>query len=218
MNAVPTILFVHGGGFSASDKVSTQAFCERLSQEGFAIVSINYRLYLKHHKNPDASARVNMSKGLPESRQFHPDLQKAIEIASDDAYLALKWVKENASRYNMDASKLAIGGGSAGAMTALHSAYVNPDFRGQVKAVLNLWGGLADETKIRRGSPPVLTYHGDKDDLINVAYAHALDRRMKETGNRNAKLVVLENMGHSLYKHITGERCGEIAAFLSKVL
>lgn len=215
---VPVILFIHGGGFSGGDKYGTRSLCQRLSQEGFGVISINYRLYLKHHKNLGASASANMSKGLPDSRQFHSELEKAIKIASDDAYLALQWVIKNASAYNLDSERLAISGGSAGAMTALYSAYVNPDFGGNIKAVVNLWGGMSDESKIRPGSPPLLTYHGDKDVTIHVNYAYALDRRMKEVGSRESKIFVLENMGHALYKYITSDRCPEIAAFLNEVL
>jgi len=214
----PVILFVHGGGFSGGHKHGTRFLCERLSEEGFAVISINYRLYLKHHKTPGASATANMSRGVPSNGQFHPALQKAIEIASDDAYLALQWVIQNASQYNLDASRLAISGGSAGGMTALHSAYINPAFKGKVKAVVNLWGGMADVTKVRRKSPPILTYHGDQDKTIHVDFAYAIDRRMKELKIRDSKLVVLENMGHALYKYITSDRCEEIATFLNKVL
>lgn len=215
--AVPAILFIHGGGFSGGDKFSTRLLCEKLCEQGFGVVSINYRLYLRHHKITGASASANLSGGLPDSAKFHPELQKAIETASEDAYAALNWVIQNASHYNIDSSKVAVSGGSAGAMTALYSAYVNPVFGGKIKAVVNLWGGLADERKIRPHSPPVLTYHGDKDKLIHLDYAHALHKRMKETGDTQSQLFVLENMGHALYKYITSDRCGEIAGFLNKV-
>ncbi len=40
----PTVLFVHGGGWSAGDKANNAAFCTALANAGFGVVSCNYTL------------------------------------------------------------------------------------------------------------------------------------------------------------------------------
>src|SRR5690606_3230219 len=139
---LPVFLFVHGGGFAGGDKGnrSTQAFCEKLAKHGFAVLSINYYLTLKHEKTAGASCTANMSKGLP-TNGFHPKLREAVENASNDTQLALQWIKDNDDTYGFDLSSIALSGGSAGAMTVLYTAYRANQQVLPIKAVVNLWGG-----------------------------------------------------------------------------
>lgn len=213
----PVILFIHGGGFSGGDKYGTHAICSQLSSHGYAVLSINYRLESKRKKVVGGSASANTAKGLPSNGRFHPALRKAISSASEDAQLALKWIKENASKYNLDPSSVAISGGSAGGMTALHTAYVSDQKVLPIKAVINLWGGLENAEVIKKGAPPLLTYHGDKDILVNIDYAYALKKQMDATGNTRSELHVMKGLGHARYDFITKEKTGEIDTFLKKV-
>lgn len=216
---LPVFMFVHGGGFAGGDKgaASTQAFCTKVAKEGFAVISINYYLTLKHEKTAGASCTANMSKGLP-TQGFHPKLQEAVKNASNDAQLALQWVKDNTDTYGLDLSSVAISGGSAGAMTALYTAYASGQTVLPIQAVVNLWGGLENSSLIKSGAPALLTYHGDQDKLIHVDYAYDLERKMKEVGNDLSETHVFQGKGHAIYNYITAEKTAEIVAFLKKVL
>ncbi|MGV3642329.1 MAG: alpha/beta hydrolase [Adhaeribacter sp.] len=214
---LPVILFIHGGGFSGGDKNATAAVCNSLSALGYAVLSINYRLELKRKKVSGASASANMAKGLPASGAFHPALQQAVSIASEDAQLALAWIREHAAEYGLNKSALAISGGSAGGMTALHTAYVSKQKALPITAVVNLWGGLENADLIKKGAPPVLTFHGDQDKLIHVDFAHAIKKRMEKIGNTQSELQVMEGLGHARYDVIAKEKADEIDAFLRKV-
>jgi para-nitrobenzyl esterase len=213
---LPVFLFVHGGGFSGGDKAGTKALCSKIASHGYAVVSINYYLTLKHEKVSGASCSGNMSKGLP-VKGFHPKLGEAIKNASDDTQLALKWIKENGKEYGLDIRSVAISGGSAGAMTALYTAYASNQKVLPIKAVVNLWGGLEDSSLIKKGAAPLLTYHGDQDKLIHVDYAYDLEKKMKEKGNQ-VTTNICEGKGHAIYGFITDEKTGEIDAFLKKNL
>lgn len=213
----PVILFVHGGGFGGGDKSAHEEFFRNLASHDFAVISINYRLYLKHHKISGASASANMAKGLRADGKFHPELQTAVRIASDDASEVLRWIKSNADAYNMDAGGVTVSGGSAGAMTVLHLAYASMQQVLPIRAVVNMWGGLQDVAVIHAGAPPLLTFHGDKDALIHVDYAHALDDQMKKIGSLS-ELYVLEGKGHAIYNIISRDHVNTIVAFLRKVL
>ncbi len=213
----PVILFIHGGGFGGGDKSSLEKFWRDLASHGFAVISANYRLYLKHHKTSGASAIANMGKGLRTDGKFHPELQKAVTVASDDATRILMWIKNNAGTYQMDAQRVAVAGGSAGAMAVLHLAFASGQQALPVRAVVNMWGGLQDASVIKAGAPPLLTFHGDQDNRIHVEYGHALNSRMKEVG-AVSELCVLKGEGHAIYKIINKDHIGTIVSFLRRVM
>lgn len=210
---LPVFIFIHGGGFRGGDKGSTQSFCSKISAHGFVVVSINYYLTLKYEKVAGVSCSAYMAHGLPK-RGFHPLLQQSIKNASGDVQLAFKWIKRNAKKYNLDLSAVFISGGSAGAMTALYTAYVSNQKILPIDAVVNLWGGLEDPGYIENGAPPLLTYHGDQDKLIHINFAHALHERMDEINNDKSEIHILEGKGHAQYHYITKYKVEEIVAFL----
>ncbi|SFB82337.1 Acetyl esterase/lipase [Parapedobacter composti] len=213
----PVILFIHGGGFSGGDKSALEGFWRNLATKGFAVISANYRLYLKHHKASGGSASENMAQGLRPDGKFHPALQKAVTIAASDAAKVLEWITENGEAFDLDAQRVAVSGGSAGAMTVLHLAYASAQTALPVGAVINMWGGLQDTSVINAGAPPMLTFHGDKDKLIHVDYAYAIDERMKAVGVLS-ELYILEGKGHAIYNVINRDYTDIIVKFLRNVL
>ena len=214
---LPVILFIHGGGFSGGDKSGTAPICAKLSSLGYAVISINYRLKSKRKKVSGGSAGANTAKGLPANGRFQEPFRKAIASASEDTQLALKWIKKNASAYNLNSSLVALAGGSAGGMTALHTAYISNQKVLPVKAVINLWGALENAELIKEGAPPVLTFHGDKDVLVHIDYAYAIQKQMQKTGNIQSELHVMPGKGHARYDIVANEKTAEIDAFLKKV-
>lgn len=219
-----TLIFVHGGGFVMGDKESTEEICTEIAKQGFAVVSINYRLYLKMREgrsNWRAFASINnMDEGVPIDGKFHPELQKAVEIASEDLVLAMDWVKKNASKYGFNGQNIAVSGSSAGSMTVLHTVYVSPPKNLPIKAVINLWGGVQNTAAIQaqKKLPALLTFHGYQDRVISVEYAYALEKRMRELGNRKTETHILKVKGHALNALVAKEKVNEIADFLNRNL
>jgi para-nitrobenzyl esterase len=209
---LPVIVFIHGGGFTGGDKGLTELGIN-LASEGFAVASINYTLTLKYKKAEGTSGAANMSQGIPKNG-FHPLLDEAIETASADAILALGWIKANSKKYNLDLNKVAISGGSAGAMTALYTTYVSDQKVIKIKAVIDLWGGLENADLIKKGAAPLLIYHGDLDKLINVDFAYALKNRMDAIGSTNSQIHIMVGKGHAQYSYIIKNKIQEITDFL----
>lgn len=85
----PVIIWIHGGGLTSGDKSMARRGMA-LVKDGFALVGINYRLA------PD---------------YFLPD-----QIY--DAKAAVRWVRANAGKYNLDSDNVGVLGGSAGALLA----------------------------------------------------------------------------------------------------
>jgi acetyl esterase len=83
----PTAVIVHGGGWTRGDKQTyVQPLFPVFSQAGYAWFSVNYRLSPKHH---------------------FPD--PIIDVED-----AVRWVRSNAAKYNLDLDRLVLVGESAG--------------------------------------------------------------------------------------------------------
>ncbi len=211
---LPVLVFVHGGGFANGDKWAYNDICSKISRHRFAVVSINYRLKLRGLKERGVNASGNTSKGLPENGVWHPLFHQAVMEASDDAILALAWVKKNAAKYKFNLQLVSISGGSAGGMTALYTTYASGQKVVPIHRVVDFWGGLENAQVIKKNTPPVLIYHGDQDQSVHVDYAYAIKKRMDEIHSTRSELHILEGKGHAQYKLIAAEKIEEIVQFL----
>jgi acetyl esterase len=83
----PCLVFFHGGGWVIGNLDSHDVVCRKLADEGqLIVISVDYRL-APEHKFP---------------------------AAVDDAIAATKWIAGNARELGIDASRLSVGGDSAG--------------------------------------------------------------------------------------------------------
>lgn len=122
----PAILLVHGGGWISGNKKMLHPMAKKLADEGYVAVTVEYRL------SPEAE---------------YP-------AAVYDIKTALKWMKDHAERFNIDTSKVAILGTSAGGQlaalvgtTAHKSNFEDPadtsDTSVKVHAIIDIDGVLA---------------------------------------------------------------------------
>ena len=100
-------------------------------------------------------------------------LKAGIEAAADDMAMAVTFVRANAVRFGVDPHRLALGGFSAGARTALNVAYGE---RVPVSAVVSISGFMGPDDLTRHvtgeGQPPVLLFSGEHDlDYIAKSFA-----------------------------------------------
>lgn len=86
---LPVVVFVHGGGWLNGSKKSGKRALG-LVPHGFAVASINYR--------------------LTDTAQWPGQI--------DDCYAAVRWLRRNAGKYNLDPQKIGCWGTSAGAHLA----------------------------------------------------------------------------------------------------
>ncbi|HUN98923.1 MAG TPA: alpha/beta hydrolase [Bradyrhizobium sp.] len=101
----PCLVFFHGGGWVIGDLDSHDVVCRKLGDESnMIIIAVDYRR-------------------APEHR---------FPAAFDDALTATKWIAANASRLGIDASRLVVGGDSAGGNLAAVVAIAARDGSGPV--------------------------------------------------------------------------------------
>src|SRR5689334_5641578 len=105
----PAIVWVHGGSFCCGDKTSPELIDEAttFAKKGYFNVSINYRL-----ESPGCSAGNVTASCI-----------SAIAEAEADAKTAVRFLRTNAALYGIDVTRIAIGGSSAGAITALNVGF-----------------------------------------------------------------------------------------------
>lgn len=189
----PAIVWVHGGSFCCGDKTSPELVDEAttFAKEGYVNVSINYRLY-----PPGCSAAGGSGAGCIE----------AIAQATQDAQTAVRFLRKNATTYGIDPNRIAIGGSSAGAITALNVAYddeatdptgSNPGYSSAVEAAMSLSGaaliGSMDST-----DAPTLDFHGTADPLVPYQWAVATQQEALAKGLQQY-LVTWDGDGHVPY-------------------
>jgi len=92
---LPAMLYLHGGGFVIGSLETHDSLCRQLARRsGAAVVALHYRL-------------------APENR---------FPVAAEDAWAALSWLHGNAAALQLDGTRLAVGGDSAGGTLAAVSA------------------------------------------------------------------------------------------------
>ncbi len=216
--SLPVFFFVHGGGFSGGSKESQRPIFLAMVKAGYAVVSIDYRLTRKY--NPEKGSRVAYMKDGPGKVKFSDMRNLTINNAVEDAASALQWVEKNAKKYHLDVNRVAVSGGSAGGITVLSLVFASNQKVLPIKAVVNFWGGLEDASIIKpsKNLPHVLTYHGDQDETVHVDYARVLHDRLKEIGDTESVMVIMEGKGHAQYKYIAKEKMPEIIDYLNKVM
>jgi acetyl esterase/lipase len=184
----PALIWVHGGGFRYGNRSYTDQIATEYAQRGYVTFSIDYRL------DPGSRCQDVQDSRITDPVQLATETarcQAAIIGAQHDAQAAVRWVRANASRYGVDPGKIAVGGFSAGAVTALHVAYRSDDpgdvgdhdtVDSRVQAVLSASGCNYMPESIGPGDAPVYLLHAQYDVLVPFSCAQDVARRAQAAG------------------------------------
>jgi len=170
----PLVLYIHGGGFKDPKQTKIGGFQTRvgtsLARKGYVVASINYRLTLE----------------IPDNTTYLEAMIRAVQ----DAKAAVRFCRQQAIEYKIDTSKIIAMGSSAGAITALHLAYLDSlevpssvrwaniggTFSGhsntlpqsaRIHGVINCWGALGDTSWMAVQDVPVYSIHGTNDKTVS---------------------------------------------------
>lgn len=233
----PAYLFIHGGGFVKGDKqqVTIKRLANFYTSRGWVFVSINYRLLRDYGTVPQKW--LDFANNLPKWRS---NKASAIYPAQRDAKAALRWLVANAKTYNINPNFITVGGGSAGAITAIVAGVSAPeDFRDEIKqtidptlatthlnheykvrTIINLWGSKIALTvfetiygynRFDKNCPPLFTAHGTNDETVPYSNAEDLKTIWKKNGIPHV-LYALEGKGHGPWNvTVNGKSLEELA-------
>jgi acetyl esterase/lipase len=210
---MPTVVFVHGGGWEIGEKDTPDEIAPEMIRRGYVVASINYRL-------------------APQSRW---------PAQIEDVKCAIRYLRAEAGTYHLDAERIGVWGSSAGghlaALLGLTDSRAGfdgqggyPDQSSRVQAVVDLYGPADLPALTKTGSdrmvetmqrvfgaggkmpvellqqaspvayvssaaPPFLILQGDKDTMVPASQSEELYRRLRAAGVP-ATLVLVRNGDH----------------------
>lgn len=168
----PLLILTPGGAFMQHEEHWMDEYGEQIARAGYVVAVNRFRLsdsVATHEKYLDALFKA------------FADQKAVIRYFAEDA--------KAANRFRVDPHNIFVGGHSAGAITALHVAYLDPADRidgamaGAMKAhggldggleaggytlrgVVNLSGMVTDPEIVDKGGPALLSIHGDRDTVV----------------------------------------------------
>lgn len=175
----PLIILAHGGSFISGTKTDDPAVtesCKRFAKMGYVTASIDYTLgFDQLPPNSEAAART-------------------VYVTARELKTAVRFFRKDAATtntYKINTDVIIIGGNSAGAIIALHTAYLdqyselpagvdtsslggiegyeygNVGYPSHVAAVVNMAGAIGDTTwMLNNTAIPVVSAHGDADGTV----------------------------------------------------
>ncbi len=175
----PLVVMFFGGAYILGDRADAdmRAWCDSLAHYGYACASVEYRL----------DNAVNFA--LPDQGV------RAAYRAIQDGRAAIRYLLEdpNGFGFNIDPNHIYTGGESAGAITAIHLAYLEESERPSetfggffssdlgcidcsgnnynqpfsIKGIIDLWGATLDLNFIDAAeNVPMVIIHGDEDFIV----------------------------------------------------
>ncbi|MBL7966671.1 MAG: alpha/beta hydrolase [Prolixibacteraceae bacterium] len=186
------IVFFHGGGWAYGKPDEFFTTCERYARMGIIAFSVEYRLSIKDGVVP------------------HPEISPIESVM--DAKSAIRWVRQNSGKYQINPEKIVAAGQSAGGQLALATATIpgydektdrldvscSPNavllFSSCVNTVESWCDWLLGERRnqiwsispthnIRAGMPPMIEFHGVDDEQVPKWSLQFYESQMKKAGN-----------------------------------
>ena len=176
----PVVVVAHGGFFigGSNDGTDVVPLCQDLARMGYVAVSISYRLGISNFFALEAS------------------LQEAVIRGVQDAKAAVRYLRkthaEDGNPWGIDPERIVLGGSSAGAFIALHSAYVDdlseipstvdfnanglsggiegdsgsPGYSSDILSIFSISGAIGDVEWMSSGNTPLVSVHGTSDGTV----------------------------------------------------
>lgn len=130
----PAIVFIHGGGWYQGHRRGYRDEIEEAAKRGYVAITVSYRLMKFDQKEKDTTTATPIFPA-----QIH------------DCKAAVRWLRANAEKYDVDPERIGVTGGSAGghlsllvgltdANSNLEGESGSPDQSSRVQAVVNVYG------------------------------------------------------------------------------
>lgn len=178
----PVVVFAHGGFFLFGSRADMHDMCIEYAKRGYVSATIDYRKL----QPGTVGDSINAVEVMVRTMQ---DMKAAVRYFRNDS--------KNDNVFKIDTAFVFVGGYSAGAIMALHTAYwsegdnnvdyINEilmsegglegqsnnilDVSSQVQGVISHSGAILKNEWIQVAEPPIVSYHGTNDAIINFGTA-----------------------------------------------
>ncbi|WP_162131408.1 alpha/beta hydrolase [Gayadomonas joobiniege] len=197
----PAIIFFFGGGWVSGNPNQFYRQADYLADRGILAISAEYRVKKRNNTTP--------------------------KDAVSDAKSAMRWLRQNADKLNIDPDQIIAAGGSAGAHLAASTATI-PSFNAKTddltistvpnalvlfnpvfdngpdgwgyETVKNYWQDISPMHNLHAGVPPTLVLIGDKDKLIPISVPKRFQQKMHALGIRS-ELEIYPGQGHGFFNY-----------------
>ena len=149
--ATPAVIFIHGGAWKSGKRSDMKFYCVKFAEKGYVTATITYRL----------------------------TGQAPFPAAVHDVKCAVRWLRANAAKYQVDPKRIVASGNSAGGHLSMMIGYSddpslegnggNRDVSSQVCAVVNFYGPTDLTTDFAKEQGVLEDFMGGK------AFEEALD-------------------------------------------
>ena len=143
--AAPLVVYFHGGGFKTGDKAffSRSSMLRKYHPQGVAFTSVNYPFLVHVEK----------------------DYLKIMNHCAE----AIRFLKENSAKYNLDPNRISVSGGSAGAIITCHVGHAHDlGIRSLFPIQQPMGTPLLTIPYLRKGGPPIFVYNrSDRNDRVH---------------------------------------------------
>ena len=179
-NNRPLIILAHGGSFIAGARTnpSMVSLGEAFAKRGYVVASISYRLMTVFDLIFSSSTLNGVAEALSDGKAAIRYFRKSVVEGNE---------------YNIDQNQIYFGGNSAGAIIAIHAAFMqegevedpelmiamennggfegnsgNPGFSSDIRGAISLAGGIANLDFINSSdfNSLLITCHGDLDNTV----------------------------------------------------
>lgn len=196
----PAVVFFFGGGWNGGTVTQFEQHSKYLASRGMVAFVADYRVKSRQKTGPDACVA--------------------------DGKSAVRWVRKNAERLGIDATRIAAGGGSAGghvaattgicdglddaaerdsktsskadALLLFNPVYDNgPKGYGHDRAK-QWFPAISPAHNITKDDPPTIVFLGSKDSLVPVSTAKKFDADLKAAGVKS-EVWIYEGQPHGFF-------------------
>lgn len=195
----PGLVLMHGGGFTGGrrDLRENRDLGRALASRGYVVASIDYRRWGDRpvvspwaRELADRVSELDLGPVERVKAAYGAAWTTAVGAAAEDALRALEWMRTRGTDFGVAPDRIALGGMSSGALTALEVAYRLPRFGvpvPHVSAVVSVRGNALfapeEETDpVSPEGPPLFMVHGTTDATVPFEQAVRTFRAARAAG------------------------------------
>ncbi len=187
-NGAAVVICPGGGMYAHSINSEGIEVAKWLNEHGVSAFVLKYRLV---PTGDDATIQINS-----DGPQVEVNARKLLPYATEDALNAIKYVRSNASEYQIDPERIGLMGFSAGGAVTMNAVFTynlasRPDFIAPIYA----WMNIVNQDEVPRDAPPIFVACAN-DDPLKLAPASVQLYSDWTRAGKSAELHMYAKGGH----------------------